>query len=124
MYKRFRITVISTLLLLGACAPALAGETYGARITHKLGVGLSNLTLCWLEFPKNMINTTNQTNLALGLGGGMVKGLLHTLGRVGSGLVDTITFAYPTRPIPDPELVWQRFSSETQYGAVMQPAGQ
>lgn len=121
MSQRFRIALVSSLLLFGTGSSALADESYGSQITHKLAVGLSNLFLCWVEIPKNVVNTTNQANLALGLSGGMFKGLLHTAGRAGTGIVDTFTFPFPTRPIADPEWAWERFSAETQYGPVMQP---
>ncbi|UZR30564.1 exosortase system-associated protein, TIGR04073 family [Methylococcus mesophilus] len=110
---------LPTLLLLaglGATVPAAQADDYGTATSLKLGSGLSNLTTGWLEIPKNMINTSNQTNVLFGISGGLLKGLLHTVGRTLTGAVDFITFPVPTQPIAHPEFVWQKFSEETTYG--------
>ncbi|MDF9391265.1 MULTISPECIES: exosortase system-associated protein, TIGR04073 family [Methylococcus] len=110
---------VPTLLLLAgmaAAVPSAQADDYGATTTLKLGSGLSNLTLGWLEIPKSMINTSNQTNVLFGISGGLFKGLLHTVGRTLTGAVDFLTFPVPTQPITHPEFVWQKFSDETSYG--------
>jgi putative exosortase-associated protein (TIGR04073 family) len=115
---------IPTLLLLagiGAAMPAARADDYGATTTLKLGSGLSNLTMGWLEIPKNMINTSNQTNVLLGISGGLLKGLLHTIGRTLTGAVDFLTFPLPTQPIAHPTFVWQTFFDETSYGPAFTP---
>ncbi|MBM4200776.1 MAG: exosortase system-associated protein, TIGR04073 family [Gammaproteobacteria bacterium] len=93
---------------------------YAQVVGRKLASGFSNMAMGIAEIPKNMIITTNQTNLLFGLTGGALKGLLHTLGRTFSGMVDVVTFPVPTQPITRPPLVWQDFQTETQYGPVFQ----
>ncbi|QXP84857.1 exosortase system-associated protein, TIGR04073 family [Methylococcus sp. Mc7] len=112
------LSVPALLLLagIGAAMPAAQADDYGTTTTLKLGSGLSNLTLGWLEIPKNMINTSNQTNVLFGISGGLFKGLLQTVGRTLTGAVDFLTFPVPTEPIAHPEFVWQKFSDETSYG--------
>lgn len=90
-------------------------ESYGTVISTKLGSGFSNLLLSPLEIPKNIINTTNDTNVALGVTGGVFKGFLHMAGRFLAGTVDTLTFAIPTEPLTTPPFVWQNFKTETSY---------
>jgi putative exosortase-associated protein (TIGR04073 family) len=90
-------------------------ESYGTIISTKLGSGFSNIGLCFVELPKNVINTTNDTNLALGLTGGVLKGVLHMVGRAMAGTVDTLTFPIPTVPITNPPFVWQDYQMETRY---------
>lgn len=90
-------------------------ESYGSTISTKLGSGFSNIALCFLELPKNIINTTNDTNLAFGVTGGALKGLLHTIGRAMAGTVDTLTFPIPTVPITAPPFAWQDYKTETRY---------
>ncbi|WP_454143992.1 exosortase system-associated protein, TIGR04073 family [Methylocaldum sp. MU1018] len=97
---------------------SMASDDYGRDVGVKLGSGLSNLALGWIEFPKNMINTTNETNVIFGLSGGFLKGGLHMLGRTASGLIDFMTFPLPTQPITKPVFVWENFDVETQYGPV------
>ncbi len=92
-----------------------APESYGQTISTKLGSGFSNVTLAIVEVPKNIINTTNEVNLALGVTGGVFKGFLHTAGRTMAGLVDVLTFPIPTVPITNPPFPWQDFTRETKY---------
>jgi putative exosortase-associated protein (TIGR04073 family) len=98
--------------------PAVPQADYGRLVGQKLASGLSNMGLGFAEIPKNMIITTNQTNALFGVTGGAIKGLLHTLGRTLSGIVDVVTFPVPTQPITHPPLVWQNFGTETQYGPI------
>lgn len=96
-------------------APAKKPESYGQSIAIKLGAGASDLILSPLEIPKNIINTSNEANLALGLTGGVAKGFLHMAGRLLTGLVDVLTFPLPTQPIAAPQFIWDNFSTETHY---------
>ena len=96
-------------------ARAQKPESYGTIISTKLGSGFSNIGLCFVELPKNIINTTNDTNLAFGLTGGLLKGVLHMVGRAMAGTVDTLTFPIPTVPITNPPFVWQGYQTETRY---------
>lgn len=92
--------------------------SYGEKIGHKAASGFANLGTSWLEIPKNIINTHNQSNLAYGLVGGTIKGILNTTGRALVGAVDLITFWLPTKPIPNPPFVWQDFDADTTYGPI------
>lgn len=116
MMKTLRILIL--FLVAGLCGPVQAGQPgYAETLRLKLGSGIANMLTGWVEVPKNMLNTTNQSgNIFLGIGGGGGKGLLHMLARTLSGVVDFITFPVPTRPIPDPPVVWERFYTDTRYG--------
>jgi putative exosortase-associated protein (TIGR04073 family) len=98
----------------------VASQDYGTEVGMKLGSALSNIALCWVEVPKTVLATTNQVNLALGLSGGVVKGILHTMGRVLTGVVDLLSFPLPTQPIAEPQFVWQDFDVETHYNPAFQ----
>jgi putative exosortase-associated protein (TIGR04073 family) len=68
------------------------------------------------EMPKNMINTSNEVNVLLGVTGGVLKGTLHTMGRLLAGATDFLTFPVPSQPITHPAFVWQDFRADTTYG--------
>ena len=76
------------------------------------------MTTSALEIPKNIINTTNDSNVAWGFVGGLAKGILNTVGRMMVGLTDLITFPLPTKPFIYPKYVWDDFDEDTTYGEV------
>ncbi|CAA9889345.1 conserved exported hypothetical protein [Candidatus Methylobacter favarea] len=92
--------------------------SYGRKIGKKALSGWTNLSLGWLEIPKNIINTTNQSNFFYGVFGGFLKGIVNTLGRTSVGIVDLITFPLPTKPIARPLFIWDDFDADTTYGEV------
>lgn len=118
MVKHIGMFIGIALLAVASVTPASATESYGEAIGTKAAMGFSNIALAWLELPKNVIATTNQTNLAVGLTGGTIKGIVHTAGRILSGAADFLTFPYPTQPITQPGYIWQDFGVETQYGPI------
>ncbi len=92
--------------------------TYGQVVGTKTLSSLVNLTLGWIEIPKNIRNTTNESNIFFGVFGGGVKGIINTAGRFGVGLADLLTFPLPTKPIANPIYVWDDFNVDTVYGDV------
>ncbi len=93
-------------------------RSYGAKVGNKALNGFANLTTCALEIPKNIINTTNKSNIVYGVVGGLFKGLVHTAGRIGVGVADLVTIPLPTKPIAQPEYIWDDFDVDTSYGPV------
>lgn len=91
-------------------------QSYGDKVGEKALNGFANLGLGMLEIPKNMINTTNQSNVIYGVIGGLFKGLIHTGGRMGVGIADLITFPLATKPIAYPLYIWDDFDVDTTYG--------
>ncbi len=73
--------------------------------------GVVNILTCWLEIPRNMINDNFVVLPGLGIITGCVKGPFYTLGRLGAGGIDIITFGglgnslYNQESFPD--YVWQ-----------------
>jgi putative exosortase-associated protein (TIGR04073 family) len=92
--------------------------SYGEKIGNKALNGFANIGTSWLEVPKNIINTMNQSNFFYGVFGGLLKGLVNTLGRAGSGLADVLTIPIPTKPIVYPVYIWDDFDIDTSYGEV------
>ena len=120
--KPFNPRTTSVLLLtLTLSTPAFADEhkSYGERITHKAINGLANIAFSALEIPKNIINTSNQSNIFYGLTGGMAKGIINTVGRTATGVTDLVTSPLPTHQIVEPAYPWQDyFEKDTRYGQI------
>lgn len=94
------------------------GNSYGSKVGNKALNAFANLTTSVLEIPKNIINTTNKSNIIYGAVGGLFKGLIHTAGRIGVGITDLVTIPLPTKPIAQPLYIWDDFDVDTSYGPV------
>jgi putative exosortase-associated protein (TIGR04073 family) len=112
------LAVIFATLLLTASSIAQADdpESYGSNVGNKALHGFANMTTAVVEFPKNIINVSRQSNYMWGFVGGTLKGLVHTLGRIFAGTADLITAPIPTEPLVQPTFVWNDFDAETTYG--------
>ncbi|MGJ0483684.1 MAG: exosortase system-associated protein, TIGR04073 family [Methylomicrobium sp.] len=94
-------------------------QSYGERVGEKAVNSFANIATGWLEMPKNVINTTNQSNIIYGFIGGLAKGMVHTAGRMGVGIADLVTLPLATKPIIYPLYIWDDFDVDTVYGEVM-----
>lgn len=90
--------------------------SYGSEVGAKTLNGFANMLTGPLEIPKNIINTSNQSNVFYGIFGGGFKGIVNTAGRLAVGLADLVTFPLPTKPITYPLYVWDDFDVDTTYG--------
>jgi putative exosortase-associated protein (TIGR04073 family) len=92
-------------------------QSYGSKVGDKALHGITNIATGFLEIPKDIINTTNAqgSNIFFGLAGGGVKGIVDALGRISSGAADLITAPLPTKPIAQPQYIWQDFDANTTY---------
>jgi len=111
----FPILLLS-LLLASTASIADEQKDYGSQVGDKALSGFTNLTTAILEIPKNIINTTNNSNIILGSIGGLAKGMVHTVGRMMTGLADLVTAPIPTKPIVQPVYIWEDFDVDTIYG--------
>lgn len=93
-------------------------HSYGSKVGFKALNAFANLTTAPLEIPKNIINTTNNSNIIYGAVGGLFKGLIHMGGRIGVGVADLVTIPLPTQPIAYPPYIWEDFDVDTSYGPV------
>lgn len=95
-------------------APVVADD-YTTDITVKLGRGMANTTLGWMELFKNAYNEPAYNGPAY-IPVGVVTGIYHTLGRTVVGLVDVVAFLFPSDSLVAPTYVWEDFDHETSYG--------
>ena len=124
----FSALFISILMVTSTVARAETGReetehkkeysSYGSHVGYKALNGIANLATAVLEIPKSIINTTNDSNLAYGLTGGLLKGVIHTAGRIATGVTDIITVSIPTKPITQPVYIWDDFDVDTSYNDV------
>lgn len=118
--KKLALPLLLASLLMATVSNSFAEEqqSYGSQVGNKALNGFANITTAVLEIPKNIINTTNDSNIAYGIVGGLGKGFLNTVGRMVTGITDLITAPLPTKPIAYPLYVWDDFDEDTTYGEV------
>jgi putative exosortase-associated protein (TIGR04073 family) len=92
------------------------GNSYGSKVGNKALNGFANIVTSPLELPKNMINTSNESNVFYGIVGGVFKGVVVMAGRIAVGIGDLITIPLPTKPIAYPLYVWDDFDVDTTFG--------
>ncbi|MGR6034837.1 MAG: exosortase system-associated protein, TIGR04073 family [Candidatus Nitrosoglobus sp.] len=111
-----RLIALLPFLLFSFASPALAKASYGANIGEKLGSGLVNVATGWIEIPKNIINTSRDSNVGIGVTWGLIKGIGNTIGRTLVGAGELATFFIPTPELVHPTYVFEDFHRDTTYG--------
>ena len=113
------ILFVSCLLL--ASSTIIADEqeqSYVSKVEKKALNGVTNIFTAFLEIPKSIINTTNESNLVYGLVGGSLKGAVNTIGRFITGVNDLATAPLPTKQVVSPAYIWDDFDVNTTYGDI------
>jgi putative exosortase-associated protein (TIGR04073 family) len=118
--KKHALPLLLATLLITVSSSVFADkqQSYGSKVGNKALNGFANMTTAVLEIPKNIINTTNDSNLAWGAVGGLMKGIINSVGRIFSGAIDFATAPLPTKPFVYPEYIWDDFDEDTTYGEV------
>ena len=91
-------------------------KSYGAQVGEKALNGVTNLGTAWLEIPKNVVNTTKETNILYGIIGGLGMGVFNTMGRLSTGIIDLVSAPIPSDPLVNPIRPWNEFDKRTTYG--------
>lgn len=98
------LIIISILVILNMALPCYAQDA-----SKKLGRGLVNILTGWIELPKNIYETSVESNPFAGITIGLAKGLGMSVVRTGAGIFETATFPFPVpqayKPILEPEYV-------------------
>ena len=113
--KGIKLVLAGALILsfIAATLPAFAEEgSVVEKMGKKLGRGLVNVATGWIELPKNIYDTSVETNNPLmGITYGLIKGVGMTVVRTGAGAYDIATFLFPIpedyKPVLEPEFVFE-----------------
>lgn len=116
--NRKHVTILPAIMAIFmlSAAPVMAEDSYGTQVVQKFGRGLGNAVTGVVEIPKNIVNESKSTNVALGLTWGLVKGVAHTVGRTVVGVLDLAFFFVPTQEYVHPTYAWDPFENDTTYG--------
>ena len=106
---------VALALALFSPARAHAEESYGMQFVTKLQQGPGNVALGWQEVGKNAVNVGAQHGFACGATWGVLRGVVHAVGRTAVGAVEFITSPIPTSEFVTPAYIWERPSEDTRY---------
>ena len=101
---------LAVVALMNIATPSFAQDP-----GKKLGRGVVNILTGWVELPKNMYETSQQSNAFVGATIGFIKWLGMTVVRTGAGVYDAATFPFPLpkkfKPVLEPEYVMDKGKS-------------
>lgn len=129
-FNRFFVTGLLTGLSFIYASTAIAEQqdqqqprerSYGEKLGKKALNGVVNIHTAPLEIPKSIINNFNTegSNIFFALIGGVIEGTLNAAGRATTGAGDLILAPLPTKPIIQPQYVWDDFyETKTTYGDI------
>jgi putative exosortase-associated protein (TIGR04073 family) len=109
-------TALGLLLLVGLLwvSPVSAEELYRESsevhsMMTKLGRGATNVLTGWLELPKQVVQSINETDPVTGTIVGFVRGVGWTYARTVVGVYEIVTFPFPApknyEPLLEPEYI-------------------
>ena len=114
-----RLGVLAILILAGLAfspAPASAEFDGGGSMT-KLGRGAVNLATGWVEIPKRIQETSNESGGVAGWTWGLLRGLGYGFVRTAAGAYEIVTFPFPAPPgyasVIQPEFVFSEPSASS-----------
>ena len=117
--RRFvAVVMVMTFGFLTLAVPAFAEQETGALVVTKLFRGIANAATGWMEIPKQMSLTWQESGPGVGLSWGFIKGIGWAVARSVGGAYEIVTFPFPIpeeyKPIMQPEYVLSDLPSGPQ----------
>lgn len=122
--KRYKVTWLLpalAVLLFSAQSQAEGSDGYGASFMGKVSHGFANMTMGFLEMPKNVINISNDSNILVGATLGTLRGSAEGVSRTLVGVVDLLSSPFSTSDFAKPGYPWERFSEDSRYFGAAYP---
>ena len=122
MRKILRSLPILFALFFSLPHAAMAESTpdYLDKIGGKLENGIANAVGGFLELPKTIMVMSRNEGPIYGMTAGLMLGMAHTMARTIYGAVDIATFMIPTRPLIEPNYIWNASDKMTTYESEVQ----
>jgi len=109
--------VLAVLLLVASGDQASAESTEAGKAFKKLTRGFVNIVTGWVELPKRIQQTSEESGALSGFTWGLLRGLGYGFARTAAGLYELVTFPFPAppdyEPVIQPEYVFTTSDQET-----------
>ena len=103
-------SILVALLVLASAAPASAEPMEAGKAFTTLTRGFINIVTGWVEIPKRVQETSQQSGAAAGFTWGLLRGVGHGFIRTAAGFYEFFTFPFPAppgyEPVIQPEYVF------------------
>ena len=104
------VVTLALIVILNIAGVCYAQGDVIEKMGKKLGRGIVNVATGWIEIPRNIYDTSTESNPFLGITFGTLKGAGMAVVRTGAGAYDVATFLFPIptdyEPILEPEFVF------------------
>jgi putative exosortase-associated protein (TIGR04073 family) len=103
MVKSLAVFLIAAMVLSFSTATFAANKESDTKLER----GAKNIAFGWTEIPKDILDTSHESNGVVGITVGTVKGICNAFARTVSGIVDVATFKTGTyeKPIIKPSMI-------------------
>lgn len=109
--------ILTALILLGISPHASAASMDAAKSFKKLTRGTVNIFTGWVELPKRIQQTSEESGALAGFTWGLLRGLGYGFTRTAAGFYELLTFPFPAPPgyesVIQPEYVFTTSDQET-----------
>ena len=109
--------IVGVIALLAGAAPASAEPMEAGKAITKLTRGFVNLVTGWVEIPKRIHETSEESGALAGFTWGLLRGLGHGFIRTAAGGYELFTFPFPAPPGYEPVI-------QPEYVFTDEPTGQ
>ena len=114
---RLGVMAMFVLLVLALCPAPASAELDGGGAMTKLGRGAVNLVTGWVEIPKRIQETSNESGGVAGWTWGLLRGFGYGFVRTAAGAYEIVTFPFPAPPgyasVIQPEFVFSEPSASS-----------
>ena len=110
---------LAALILFANTAPVCAEPMEAGKAFTKLTRGFINIVTGWVEIPKRVQETSQESGAAAGFTWGILRGLGHGFIRTAAGFYEFFTFPFPAPPgyasVIQPEYVFTNEPTTSSY---------
>ena len=94
-----RLCLVCTIFLFVFVLSSSAEASYTENVAQKFSRGVGNVVYSPLEIPLQVSNEMNSDDYVYAIPKGTFRGLMYTVGRLGVGAYEVVTFPVPQKPI-------------------------
>jgi putative exosortase-associated protein (TIGR04073 family) len=92
------IGIVAALVVFASAVPASAEPMDAGKAFTKLTRGFINIVTGWVEVPKRIHETSQESGAAAGFTWGLLRGMGHGFIRTAAGFYELFTFPFPAPP--------------------------